>query len=186
MGAVIRRLLQVARWLGILLVIAAAVPAMAAQRQPKKSPHGSLNIPCENCHTATSWAPIRAIPEFNHDLTKYPLRGMHEKVACTGCHVKPVFTDVGKHARTATRISIAASSERIAPSATQLRVGRFRFNRSRSTSTGSRCSARMLSCSAMNAIRTRRPGITWGFRRHVSRVTCPISTPRPTRRTKPT
>jgi hypothetical protein len=69
---------------------------MAAQRQPKKSPHGSLNIPCENCHTATSWAPIRAIPEFNHDLTKYPLRGMHEKVACTGCHVKPVFTDVGK------------------------------------------------------------------------------------------
>jgi hypothetical protein len=96
MGAVIRRISQVARWLGILLMIAAALPAFAAQRQPKKSPHGALNIPCENCHTATSWAPIRAIPEFNHDLTKYPLRGMHEKVACTGCHVKPVFTDVGK------------------------------------------------------------------------------------------
>jgi len=97
MGAVIRRIFQVARWLGFLLLIAAALPAAAAQRQPKKSPHGALNIPCENCHTATSWAPIRAIPEFNHDSTKFPLRGMHEKVTCTNCHVKPVFTDVGKN-----------------------------------------------------------------------------------------
>ncbi len=101
MGAAIRHTFQVARWLGVLLaltaaLLVAALPASAAQRQPKKSPHGNLNIPCENCHTATSWAPIRAIPEFNHDSTKYPLRGMHEKVACTGCHVKPVFTDVGK------------------------------------------------------------------------------------------
>lgn len=96
MGAVIRRILQVGWLLGVLILLALAVPATAAQRQPKKSPHGNLNIPCENCHTATSWAPIRAIPEFNHDSTKYPLRGMHEKVACTGCHVKPVFTDVGK------------------------------------------------------------------------------------------
>jgi hypothetical protein len=68
-----------------------------AQRQPGRSPHGPLNIPCENCHTNTSWAPIRAIPEFNHDSTRYPLRGMHEKVSCTGCHTKPVFTDVGKN-----------------------------------------------------------------------------------------
>jgi hypothetical protein len=68
-----------------------------AQRQPRRSPHGSLNIPCENCHTNTSWSPIRAIPEFNHDTTRYPLRGMHEKVACTGCHVKSVFTDVGRN-----------------------------------------------------------------------------------------
>ena len=67
-----------------------------AQRQPGRSPHGPLTIPCENCHTNTSWAPIRAIPEFNHDTTRYPLRGMHEKVPCTGCHTKPVFTDVGK------------------------------------------------------------------------------------------
>jgi len=69
----------------------------SAQRQSTRSPHGPLNIPCENCHTATSWTPIRAIPEFNHDSTRYPLRGMHEKVSCTGCHVKPVFTDVGKN-----------------------------------------------------------------------------------------
>ncbi|MGH9681591.1 MAG: cytochrome c3 family protein, partial [Candidatus Acidiferrales bacterium] len=68
-----------------------------AQRQPTRSPHGPLNIPCENCHTATSWAPIRAVPEFNHDSTGYPLRGMHEKVYCTQCHIKPVFSEVGKN-----------------------------------------------------------------------------------------
>ncbi|HEV7966926.1 MAG TPA: hypothetical protein VGP19_05120 [Candidatus Acidoferrales bacterium] len=66
-----------------------------AQRQASRSPHGALTIPCENCHTNTGWTPIRAIPEFNHDTTRYPLRGMHEKVSCTGCHAKPTFTDVG-------------------------------------------------------------------------------------------
>ena len=71
--------------------------AAEAQRQPSRSPHGALTIPCENCHTATSWAPIRAVPEFNHDSTRYPLRGLHEKVYCTECHVKPVFADVGKN-----------------------------------------------------------------------------------------
>ena len=54
-------------------------------------------MPCENCHTATAWRPIKANPEFDHNKTRYPLRGMHEKVECTQCHVKPVFTDVGKN-----------------------------------------------------------------------------------------
>jgi len=61
-----------------------------------RSPHGSLSIPCQNCHTLSGWKPIRAVPEFDHNTTKYPLRGMHEGVACTQCHIKPVFTNVGK------------------------------------------------------------------------------------------
>src|SRR5438309_2119937 len=68
----------------------------APQRQTTRSPHGPLAIPCENCHTAAGWRPIRAVPEFDHNKTAYPLRGMHEKVQCTQCHAKPVFTDVGK------------------------------------------------------------------------------------------
>ena len=60
-----------------------------------QSPHGSLNVPCANCHTAQGWKPIRAVPEFDHNQTKYPLRGMHVGVACTACHVKMVFTNVG-------------------------------------------------------------------------------------------
>ena len=59
------------------------------------SPHGSLDVPCQNCHTATSWRPIRSIPEFDHNQTKYPLLGMHRAVTCTQCHVKPVFSNVG-------------------------------------------------------------------------------------------
>ncbi len=62
-----------------------------------RSPHGPLAIPCENCHTAAGWRPIRAVPEFDHNKTRYPLREMHEKVQCTQCHFKPVFTDVGKN-----------------------------------------------------------------------------------------
>ena len=45
----------------------------------------------------SAWRPIKANPEFDHDKTRYPLRGMHEKVECTQCHVKPVFTDVGRN-----------------------------------------------------------------------------------------
>jgi len=76
--------------------------SVSSARPPQKngttrSPHGPLAIPCENCHTATAWRPIKAVPEFDHNKTRYPLRGMHEKVQCTQCHVKPVFTDVGKN-----------------------------------------------------------------------------------------
>jgi NMD protein affecting ribosome stability and mRNA decay len=60
-----------------------------------RSPHGNLNIPCQNCHTSVSWKPIRAVPEFDHNKTRYPLRGLHEGVACTQCHAKPVFSNTG-------------------------------------------------------------------------------------------
>ena len=60
------------------------------------SPHGNLNTPCQNCHTANAWRPIRAVPEFNHNQTRYALRGMHQSVTCVQCHVKPVFTNVGQ------------------------------------------------------------------------------------------
>src|SRR6266403_137131 len=81
----------------LLLFSWPAASAPAPQRETTRSPHGALAIPCENCHTATGWRPIRAVPEFDHNKTRYPLRGMHEKVECTQCHVKPIFTDVGKN-----------------------------------------------------------------------------------------
>ena len=58
------------------------------------SPHGNLSVPCQNCHTASAWKPIRAVPEFDHNQTRYPLRGMHAAVTCTQCHVKMVFSNV--------------------------------------------------------------------------------------------
>lgn len=70
--------------------------AADSQKETTRNPHGPLTIPCENCHTAAAWRPIRAVPEFDHNKTSYPLRGMHEKVKCVQCHIKPVFTNVGK------------------------------------------------------------------------------------------
>jgi hypothetical protein len=86
---------------GALFCAAATTPdptaAAPPQKQTTRSPHGPLAIPCENCHTSAGWRPIRAVPEFDHNKTNYPLRGMHEKVQCVQCHAKPVFTDVGKN-----------------------------------------------------------------------------------------
>lgn len=81
-----------------LLLFTSAVPGDAQSQGNAKtrSPHGPLNIPCQNCHTFSGWKPIRNIPEFDHGQTRYPLRGMHQGVACTQCHIKPVFTNVGQ------------------------------------------------------------------------------------------
>jgi hypothetical protein len=85
----------------LLLLISSLMPFPAAQQQsaiPRavtRNPHGQLNMPCETCHTATAWKPIRSIPEFDHNKTRFPLRGMHERVACAQCHTKPVFKNVG-------------------------------------------------------------------------------------------
>ncbi len=83
-------------WMALVLLGGAAL-GCAQTVQPPKNPHGPLTIPCEGCHTTVSWKPIRAKPEFNHNTeTKYPLRAMHENVACGQCHISKVFTQVGK------------------------------------------------------------------------------------------
>ncbi len=67
--------------------------ARAPQAQVS-NPHGPMAIPCQNCHSAISWKPIRSNPDFNHDKTGYPLRGMHQKVDCTQCHASLIFKNV--------------------------------------------------------------------------------------------
>ena len=98
---------------GLIAAVAVMLPlATAASLQPQANsskpgvggpvakttnPHGPMSIPCQECHSYTSWKPIRSNPEFNHDLTGYPLRGMHQKVACTQCHTNLVFKKVSTH-----------------------------------------------------------------------------------------
>jgi len=71
-----------------------ARPNVGGPQAKVTNPHGPISIPCQECHTYTSWKPIRSNPEFNHDQTGYPLRGMHAKLACTKCHVSLVFKNV--------------------------------------------------------------------------------------------
>ncbi|HYK89030.1 MAG TPA: hypothetical protein VE398_09680 [Acidobacteriota bacterium] len=84
--------------LPVLVFLALTCPAAIAQNEPgrTRSPHGQLRIACQNCHTATSWKPIRPAPDFNHNETSYPLRGMHVGVDCRQCHVKLIFSNAGK------------------------------------------------------------------------------------------
>ena len=88
------------RLAGLSITLLLLVASFSGGQKPgiatSQSPHGNLNIPCQNCHTAQGWKPIRAVPEFDHNTTSYPLRGMHIAVACVSCHVKPVFSNVGK------------------------------------------------------------------------------------------
>ena len=42
---------------------------------------------CSRCHAFKNWQPV----EFNHDRTKFPLKGAHAKVACEKCHIKKVM-----------------------------------------------------------------------------------------------
>lgn len=47
-------------------------------------PHkAKLGNDCAKCHNAKSW---QSAKEFDHSKTKYPLTGLHTKVACDSCH----------------------------------------------------------------------------------------------------
>ncbi len=91
-----RRLLTVQ---ALLLLQLAAVTAgqEASTASSDDSPHGPMQVACENCHTASAWKPIRAKPDFDHSRTSYPLRGLHSRVGCEECHVHPVFANVGRN-----------------------------------------------------------------------------------------
>ncbi|HET9308085.1 MAG TPA: hypothetical protein VFO46_18850 [Candidatus Sulfotelmatobacter sp.] len=80
----------------LMAVASSGIFGRAQESAGTHSPHGNLNTPCQNCHTASAWKPIRAVPEFDHNQTHYPLRGMHQSVTCVQCHVKPVFSNVGQ------------------------------------------------------------------------------------------
>src|ERR1017187_8014169 len=79
----------------LVLSVCAVAPGQTQPYANSRSPHGPLEVACQNCHTAMGWKPIRSKPEFDHNLTKFPLRGGHESVTCTQCHIKPVFSNTG-------------------------------------------------------------------------------------------
>lgn len=67
-----------------------------------RDPHAERFGPgCAGCHATESFKVIRA-GGFNHDRTRYPLRGRHARVACASCHEasrgfgpRPAFTSCG-------------------------------------------------------------------------------------------
>ncbi len=49
---------------------------------------------CAACHTAASWRTRR----FDHERTKFVLKGQHQTTACAACHVKPALQVTPGHA----------------------------------------------------------------------------------------
>ncbi|MFA7273813.1 MAG: hypothetical protein WC044_08085 [Crocinitomicaceae bacterium] len=52
----------------------------------KDQHNGQFGTNCTKCHNNDSWTNISAGTGFNHDVTKFPLRGKHASVSCTKCH----------------------------------------------------------------------------------------------------
>lgn len=67
-----------------------------------QDPHsGALGPKCASCHETSSFAKVSR-GAFDHDRTKYPLRGRHASVACAKCHdpaspkgKRPAFASCG-------------------------------------------------------------------------------------------
>ncbi len=52
-------------------------------------PHaGRLGPSCDRCHVTDGWQ-LGARTSFDHDRTRYPLRGSHGSLACEACHRSP-------------------------------------------------------------------------------------------------
>lgn len=62
-----------------------AVAGLAC-RDCHRDPHeGRFGAACTDCHSTAAWRRV-ALAGFDHDRTRYPLRGSHRTVACEGCH----------------------------------------------------------------------------------------------------
>jgi Zn finger protein HypA/HybF involved in hydrogenase expression len=52
-------------------------------------PHlGNLGTKCKTCHSTADW---KKIAPFDHDKTKFALKGAHAKATCFGCHVGEIY-----------------------------------------------------------------------------------------------
>ncbi len=54
-----------------------------------KDPHENrFGGTCTGCHNEVDWKQLD-LKTFNHDLSRYPLKGAHTTVACAKCHFEP-------------------------------------------------------------------------------------------------
>jgi hypothetical protein len=71
------------------VVTTQSLPKDCAGCHRSEDPHaGKLSGGCETCHGESAWTTDIA---FDHDLTKYPLLGLHRVVSCAQCHSTLAF-----------------------------------------------------------------------------------------------
>jgi hypothetical protein len=55
-------------------------------------PHrGARGQQCDQCHEESGWEKVR----FDHDLSGFPLLGMHTGLSCDSCHIDQAYGEVG-------------------------------------------------------------------------------------------
>lgn len=60
--------------------------------QAKNSPHGKdFKLDCTICHTTEDWLKIKN-KGFDHNSTRFPLKGQHKEVGCRQCHQELEFS----------------------------------------------------------------------------------------------
>lgn len=57
----------------------------SCHEDPHKDRFGST---CQECHSTQGWKRVD-LDKFNHDRTRYPLKGKHRSVECKQCHGEP-------------------------------------------------------------------------------------------------
>ena len=73
-------------------VLVLAMSVLSASGMAQRSPHGTLSVPCEQCHGAESWTVLLSPLKFAHASTGFSLQGQHAVVRCTGCHAALKFS----------------------------------------------------------------------------------------------
>lgn len=59
----------------------------------KKNPHdGKLGNKCSSCHSQVLWSDL----SFDHDKTKFALKGRHKNTGCNSCHINQKYKDTPK------------------------------------------------------------------------------------------
>jgi len=90
-------ILIVIRFVLLCFVLSSGMVGLYAQsmapRASTQSPHGTLNMPCDTCHTVSDWKMLPAKIGFNHAKTGFALRGRHTEVACRDCHTNLEFAN---------------------------------------------------------------------------------------------
>jgi hypothetical protein len=55
--------------------------------------HGSMGKECASCHVESGW---KEQVRFDHDMTRFPLVGLHATVACEECHANRAFRNTAR------------------------------------------------------------------------------------------
>jgi hypothetical protein len=67
-------------------------PGLCFDCHKASDPHkGRLGAKCDQCHGEDIWLHLKA---FDHDATKFPLKGAHRSVDCAACHAGERYSNV--------------------------------------------------------------------------------------------